>query len=294
MSEKLMELRKLCEESIADWNKAMKENDAAAMARVEDVLREREGDYAKQSADELYQRCKETGDPILAAIRAYSYPILKHKIEREDGVVTGMVIVDDREKQVDLIKLCKYCELVDLWKYKVEKLGMLLALRAGKELGLTTAEIKQVEKTYRMDKLAREVEMGKTPDSNTQICKTLQIVIDAILYEDNGKGKNKYAANNHDVAYLLMCHTRRGKGQLAVTVAKASFLHGLVVDVMHRIVCGKKYGLEYQLMKDEKQDEPVKAETKKVEAQPAAKPTEVAAEPTKVEVVEVEHPAASA
>lgn len=297
MSERLNELRKLCEESIVEWNKAFKANDAAAMNRIEETLRDQEGDYAKQSANELYQRCKETGAPIIAAVRAYSYPILKHRVEREDGVITGMVIVDDREKQIDLIKLCEYCELPTMWKYKVEKMGMLLALRAAKELGLTPAEMKQVEKTYKMDRLAREIEMGKTPDSNNQICKVMQIAIDAIIYEDNGKDKNKYAANSHDVAYMLMCHTRRGKGQLAVTVAKASFLHSLVVDVLHRIVCGKKYGLEYQLMKDDAKDSepaPKKTEKSTEVSAPKAKQTKVVEEPTEVVVIEPERKSADA
>lgn len=101
--------------------------------------------------------------------------------------------------------------------------------------------------------------------------------------EDNGKGKNTHRVNNHDVAYLLMCYTKRGKKVLSVAVAKNAYIHRLVLDVMHRIVTGKAYDLEYRMVSADKAkkvgDTKAKAETKpETKAEPA----------TEVETVVVE------
>lgn len=272
MSKQCMEIKDQLVDLINKYNVALKAKNLDDMTAIEKAVRDTEAEFANQSQQDMFSECKKAENPILEGVRRYTYPILKHKMERDGELITGMDLVDDREKQVDLVKLCKFCNLPTLWAYKVEKAGELLCIRTAKELGMTTDEIKQIAKTYRMAKAAEEVELGGTPTSNTQICKLLQKVIDDILFEDDGTGKNKYKVNSHDVAYLLMCYTKRGRKQLSVTVAKASFLHGLIVDVLHRIACGLKYGLEYQMIKEEKaaeaapeQAEPAKAAAPEVD-----------------------------
>lgn len=232
---------------INQYNEALKAKNLDAMTALEASIKDTEAEFALQSQNDLFAECKKAANPILEGVKRYTYPVLKHKIAN-DG--TGMSLVDDREKQIDLVKLCKFCTLPTLWSYTVEKAGELLCIRTAKELGMTTDEIKVVANTYRMEKKAKEIDLGGTPTSNNQICKLLQKVLDQILFEDDGTGKNKYKCNSHDVAYLLMCYTRRGRKQLYVSVAKNSFLNGLVVDVMHRITCGLKYGVEYAMVRE--------------------------------------------
>jgi len=252
MSRQCVEIKDQIISLIDTYNEALKEKNLDNMTAAEKALKDAEAEFAAQSQNDLFSACKQTENPILEGIKLYTYPILRHKIIRDGEIITGMELVDDREKQIDLVKLCKFCGLPTLWAYKVEKAGELLCIRAAKELGMTTDEIKRIAKTYRMAKAAEEVDLGGTPTSNTQICKLVQKVIDEILFVDDGEGKNTYKANSHDVAYLLMCYTKRGRKQLSVTVAKANFLHGLIVDILHRITCGLKYGLEYQMVKEEK------------------------------------------
>lgn len=271
LSKQCMDIKGRLVSLIDQYNEALKAKDLDNMTTLERAIHDTEAEFAAQSQDDLFSECKKATNPILEGVKRYTYPVLKHKMVRDGELITGMELVDDREKQIDLVKLCKFCQLPTLWAYKVEKAGELLCIRTAKELGMTTDEIKQISKTYRMAKAAEEVNLGGTPTSNTQITKVLQLVIDDILFEDDGNGKNKYKVNSHDVAYLLMCYTKRGRKQLAVTVAKASFLHNLVVDVMHRITCGLKYGLEYQMIKEEK-PEKVDAKTANKAAKKAAKP----------------------
>lgn len=256
---------------IGEYNAALKENDLAKAAYAEQELKEAEAAYAEAKCIEVFGELAKSENPVKAAVAMHSYLVVSHRPLREDGVVTGFEIVEDKVRQIDLVKFCEFCKLPTMWKYAVEKFNQLLAMRTATELKMTKAQIKKICNSFYMSDLARQVEMGGTPDSNTAICKQLQQVIDGIMFEDNGKGKNVHRVNNHDVAYLLMCYTKRGKKTLSVAVAKNAYIHRLVLDVMHRVVTGKAYDLEYRMVSADKakkvSDTKVKAEAK---AEPAA------------------------
>lgn len=258
----ISERRNDCIAKIDEYNAALKENDNAKMVKIEQELKENEAAYAEAKCEELFERLSKDENPVKAAITEHSYFVIAHKMRRgEGGVNEGFEIIEDKVRQIDLVKFCKYCHKDTDWQHNVEKFNQLLALRAANELKMTKAQIKKICDSFYMSRLAREVEMGGTPDSNTAICKQLQMIIDKVLYEDNGKGKNVYRANTHDVAYLLMCYTKRGKKVLSVSVAKNTYMHRLIFDIMHRVVTGKVYDLEYRMISD----------TKVVEAKAAAK-----------------------
>lgn len=301
MSKVLESLRKDIEVRINAYNGLIvKKGDFAEMNRLEGEIRDAEAAYAEQQMREVFDECKKQPEPILAAVERYDYPILAHRLNREEGVVTEMVLVEDRTKQIDLVKLCKALGIAHLWEYKVEKFGNLLCMRAAKELGWSDAQIKQIERLYYCNALSRKEDMGTVPTSNNQIVKLLQQVIDAVLPLDAETGKSKYRCNSHDVAYLLMAYTKRnGKKKLTIEVAKNSFVHRLVMDVMHRIVTGATYDLKYQMRKEEpaeanKADAPAPKKVKKAVVsetetvsipRPARKKAE--AEPAEVSAPEV-------
>lgn len=253
---------------IDEYNAALKKNDFAAMSNIEGQLKEAEASYAETKCNELFARLAKSENPIKQAVIEHSYLTTGHKVKREDGVIKGFEIAEDKSKQIDLIKFCKYCNKSVEWQYSVQKFNQLLAMRAATELKMTKAQIKAICDSFYMDDLARKVDLGETPDSNTAICKQLQMVLDAILFEDNGKGKNAYRVNNHDVAYLLMCYTKRGKKTLSVAVAKNEYVHRLIMDVAHRIVTEKTYDLEYRMISADKvsKTKTKPAEEKKAEA----------------------------
>ena len=277
IKESLMRERTKVISQIEAYNKALKENDAAKLAGIEQALREAEASYAEVKQTEVFGELQKTDNPVKAAITLHSFNVIGHRADREDGVVKGFELVEDKPKQIDLVKLCKACKLPTDWQYKVEKFNQLLALRTANELKMTKAQIKAICDSFYMNDLARQVDLGGTPDSNTAICKQLQKVFDEVLFEDNGSGKNVYRVNNHDVAYLLACYTRRGKKLLAIAVAKNAYIHRIVMDVMHRVVTGKTYDLEYKMTSAK-----VSAPETKADAKPADK-----AKPAKAEAPEV-------
>ena len=251
MSSTLETIRKDIEVRISAYNEALAKNDFARMNALENEIKECEKMYAEESMHEVIAGCRKTKDPMLEAIRVYSYGVLSHQIVREDGAVTGMKLVDDRTKQLDLLKLCNILGANHLWEYKIERFGNLLCMRAATELGLQDWQIKRIERLYYYHNIIQKEELGAIPTSNTQICKLLQEVIDSILFTAGDTGKNIYRCNNHDVAYLLMCYTKRnGKKKLTVEVAKTAYVRRIVMDVMHRIVIGGVYDLKYQMIKE--------------------------------------------
>lgn len=266
---------------INEYNESLKENDLAKCARLEQELKDTEAAYAEAKCIEVFGELAQSENPVKAAVAMHSYLVVSHKIKREEGSITGFEIVEDKVRQIDLVKFFEFIKQPTMWKYSVEKFNQLLALRTATELKMTKAQIQKICDSFYMNDLSRQVEMGGTPDSNTAICKQLQMVVDAILFEDNGKGKNVYRVNNHDVAYLLMCYTKRSnKKLLTVAVAKNAYIHRLVLDVMHRIVTGKSYDLEYRMVSAEK--------AKKVGDTKAKTEAKAKSAPAEVETVVVE------
>lgn len=287
MSKELERLQKDIEARIDAYNKMIvKKGDLTRLNRIENELRDAEAAYTEQQMRETFEWCKKQDEPILAAVKRYDYPVLAHRLIREDGIVTGMELVEGRTKQIDLVKLCKALGLSHLWEYKVERFGNLLCMRAAKELGWTDAQIKQIENLYYCNALSKQENLGTVPTSNNQIVKMLQQVIDAVLPMDPETGKAQYRCNSRDVAYLLMAYTKRnGKKKLTIEVAKNSFVHRLVMDVMHRIVTNSVYDLKYQM---------VKAAPVKVSEKPEASKNEDAEKNSDSEKVSIPRPARKA
>ena len=239
-------------EKIDEYNEALKENDAAKMGRIEQELKEAESAYSEAKCKEVFKELKQADNPIKAAVEKHSYLVVSHKTIREDGVVKGFEIVEDKPRQIDLVKLAKSCNVSPMWEHSVQRFNQLLAMRTAKDLKMSNAQIKKICDSFYMSDLARQIDLGGTPDSNRSIGKQLQLLVDGILFEDDGKGKNIYKVNSHDVAYLLKCYTRRGKKTLSVAVAKNAYMYRLVLDIMHRIVTGKSYDLEYRMVSTDK------------------------------------------
>lgn len=281
----LAERRATIEALIAEYNTALKENDAAKLNRVEIELKEAEAAYAEDKLGEVFSELSVDPNPVKAAIIRHSYEVVGHSKVSEGGVLLSIEIEDHREKQIDLLRFCKFCKLKTDWQYTVEKFNQLLCLRTANELHMTKTQINKICDSFYMNRLSRAIELGETPDSNTAICKQLQKVCDEILFEDNGKGKNVYRVNNHDVSYLLMCYTRRGKKVLNVAVAKSAYVQRLVMDVLHRVLTDKTYDVEYKMVSDTqkaREAAKAKAEEEKAKKVSAKKATADGTEEVKV------------
>lgn len=238
------------EASIAEMKKAQINGDLKALNDAESALKKQEKEYASLAVHNEYDALKETEQPFDAAVRKRTYNTLKHVAKTaEDGTIIGYELVE-RQRQFDLLDLCRSLGIDTAWDYVLQCLNMHLTLRAGKELGYTKAEIAKIEVSYAMQKKAREIaEKGGDVTSNTQIKRALQELIDAMPTPVADDGGKVYKVNSYDVEYLKNCYCKKGKNTLAVATAKKGFLLGLVADILYRIATDGKYTVEYKAIK---------------------------------------------
>lgn len=130
-----------------------------------------------------------------------------------------------------------------MWTYAISKLNQLFCLDRAEALGASKAII---NKTYFLREKARDIELGKTPTSNTQLLNAVQEVVDMLVYVENEKTKhNTYKATSHDVAYLKAVYTRiSSKEELNVTVMNDRRFNDAIVRMMKKIITGGKYGVD--------------------------------------------------
>ena len=235
---------------LAAYNVALTENDFSASEAALAELKASEAQYAADKQAEVFAELKTAENPIEAGVRRHHYGVVSHKLNRENGVVTGAVETE-RARQVDLVALCEACGISSDWKFLVERFNQLLAVRTATELKIAPEKIKKIQTSYFMQETARKVELGATPMSNSALTKMLQAVIDAILFVDNGNGQNVYRVFAQDVRYLLGAYTTRSKQDiLTLRLAKTKTLHEIIADILHRIVVGRAYDVDVKFKKE--------------------------------------------
>lgn len=267
------------EAKLAEINKAIKEDSLDNFNTLMEEMKELEKQHAKARRDEVFCELKHTDNPIVEAITKHSFEYTKSKAERVDGVLKGYEL-GKATRQIDLVAFCTYCKLDASWQYDLELLNQLLTMKVAEELGMSQAEINRIAKSYFLSKKARERANGGTPTSSNQLVKMLQKVLDGVVFADNGKGKNAFKVNNHDIAYIFATYSKKDKKEvLKVSVSKHSDLNRLFADVAHRVLTGKKYGLSYRAYTDEELAV-IKAEAKKKIEQSKVSETPAESAPT--------------
>lgn len=195
-------------------------------------------------------------EPMKEAIEQLSIATisLKPNEDKDSGIIT--YTLEPASKQIDLVAFDEFCQKDNktiapdkLWMHKVEKFALLTTYRVMGELGLST---KKLEETYYISDIAKQIDMGKTPTSNSAMLKQLQAIVDAIIYEADGD-KNAYKVTSHDVAYLVAVMSKRSKSGVVVT-PRSSTMHQLIMDILHRIVTNGDYKVEYRTKKDAKSE----------------------------------------
>jgi len=241
--EKLMaSSEKALDAAIAAFMKGLKDQKVDAMDEAEAAAEKAVKEYGEAAEGFVFAQCKASDHPLRTAVTLHSYSVLAYKIKREDNVTTGMEKVS-REKPIDLVKLARLCTLPVGWAHDVEGLNQSLTLRVGKDLGLTTEELRSMAKSYYMSKVVDAIDAGKTPLSNNQLVLKMQGIADAML------GPDVVKVISRDIAYIVATQTKKGRGRLGVAAANHATMHRLVLDVLHRCITGGTYEVEFKTYK---------------------------------------------
>lgn len=238
--EKLVAYKATAEAKALEYNAAMQEARFADALKIEDEITEAVNEYTALARTMCFEECKNTPDPMLTAIKTLQFVTIAVKDEKiEDEKLTKRTIIE-RNANIDLVKLHKYCEGIGHdkdWYHLVQKMNYHLTLSQCERLGV---DPKSVKDSYLMSDVARSKDFGKNPTSNTTLLKTLQTVITAMIGDE-------YKAISHDVNYLvdIYCKKKNGKA-LTVSVANHKYLVGYLAEVCNRIVTNGRYGVDFK------------------------------------------------
>ena len=240
---KLAELKSSVDEQVKVFNDAVQNGRFEESTKADKAMTGTINEYTATVRDMCFEECKATDDPMLAAVKTLSYVTIGVKDEQKGDDKVPVRVIVDKERQIDLLKLDKFCGGIGAdpnWMHVAQKMNFLLTAQKAKDLGLDPAKVND---SYAMSEIARQFEMGKNPNSKTNLLKTLQMVVTAMV----GDG---YKATSHDVNFLLSVYSKKNRKALTVSCANHRNFRGYVMEVCHRIVTNKSYELEYKTKRE--------------------------------------------
>ncbi len=182
---------------------ALREKDLAAYGTAMTALKNAVNDWNTLLCKRMYTEFLRAENPMIAAVEAFYIEIRKIKEDKADKseTVTG-VNIETKKARIDLEKFCEFSdgELSLTWAHDSAKLLALLSLRETDVYNIKPSEL--AKKSFYFASQVRAKKEGETPDSNTQIVRLLQKIIDEAIFVDDGTGKNKYKCTNHDLAFI--------------------------------------------------------------------------------------------
>lgn len=240
---KLAQLRSETEALVKDYNDAIQNGKFEDASKADKAMTEKINEYTATVRDMCFEDCKNTDNPMLTAVTTLSFVTIGVKDEQKGDDKVPVRAIVDKERQIDLLKLHKYCGSIganENWSSIAQKMNFLLTAQKAVDLGI---DPKVVNDSYAMSEIAREFDMGKNPTSKTNLLKTLQMVITAMLGE-------QYKATSHDVNFLMSVYSKKNRKALTVTCANHRYFRNYLAEVCHRIVTGKTYELDFKTKKD--------------------------------------------
>lgn len=223
------------------------ETAATMLQKNEKATDEAVNEYTSHAKALCFAECAETDDPMLEAVKRLTYESIcvKDTENKDEGTIVRTR--EPKARRIDLAQLHKYVDggigHEKDWNAKAEKLNFLLTVRQATRLGI---DPKAINDSYYISDIAKQIDMGKNPTSNTNLLKTLQIVIDAMIGPD-------FKATSHHVNDMVDTYTKRSnKTALARKVANHSTFRQELAEICHAIVLAKGYTLEYKTKKESK------------------------------------------
>lgn len=237
----LDEIKDSINEAASNYLIAVSANDLESATIAENDIKEYEIEYAETSRVNCFIRIRNADNPMHEAIKEYDYHVIKHTFDRNEcGDVCGIKISEAR-RPIVLPKICRFCGFSSAFTAKISKLNILTRLIGITGItdaneyvkAATDALAKSNDVPAYVIEIARKIESGKTPTSNTQICKLLQEIYDDILFIDNGDGKNVLRATNYDVNFFKHRQSKAGKHVGSVAFFNDSKAVATIFEMMH-------------------------------------------------------------
>lgn len=243
---KKAELRTKAEEQVKVYNDAIQNGKFEEALKADEEITKAVNEYTSIVREECFDECKSAENPMLEAVTRLTFTTIGTKDNKKGEEKIPVREVIDKDRAIDLLKLHKAVDggigVEKNWAHKAEKLNFLLTAQKAVDLGIKSEKLKEIHDSYAMSEIAKQIDMGKTPTSKTNLLKTLQTVITAMLGEE-------VKATSHDVNYLMSIYSRKNRKALTVTCANHKYFRGYLAEICHHIVTGNPYEVEYKKAK---------------------------------------------
>ncbi len=255
INEKLAQLKIEAETLTNQYNEFYQEGKFSEASDIDTKIQEKINEYTQTARTFVFDRIIETENPMKTAVTMLRYRTIAAKDGKTDGEEKIPVrTIVEVEKTINLNALAKYAKEHggktighdEKWPHMVQKLNFLLCAKVCTEIGVPAPDGKlkpvkpeQVNGSFAMSEIARELNMGGTPTSKTQLLKQLQMVVTAML----GDG---FKATSHDVGFLVNAYTRKSAKALTLACANNNQMTNLCAEICHRIVTEAAYNAIYK------------------------------------------------
>ncbi len=237
------ELRAKAEDLARDYNDAVQNGNFNAATKLNTEIEDTVNEYTSIARQECFDKLKATEDPMLAAVKELTFMTIRAKDTKVGDEKIPVRIVEDIDKPIDLLKLHKAVPdgigKDKNWSSMIEKLNFLMTAQKAVDLGIDPTSIND---SFAMSDIARKIDMGKTPTSKTNILKTVQSIVTAMIGEE-------FKATSHDVNFLMSVYSRKNRKALTVSCSNHKYMRQYMMEICHRIVEGKSYAIEYRTIK---------------------------------------------
>ena len=240
---------KIARETLETVRKALRDGKLPEYTDGMTDLKKKVAELNKCLCNVEYEKLLQTDAPMISAVKQFYVNGWKVKEEKdkETEAIIG-VNLEEKQSRIDLEEFCEFGNLDRKWAHDCELLRDLLEVQKTEVYSMKPADL--AKKSYYFISAMKKKAEGETPDSNTQIVRLLQQIIDEAIYIDNGKGKNAYKCNNHDIAFILDAVTKfdpKGKCSIQTlnarqfkTVMMSVFAHCLGESIVVKTAKAKK------------------------------------------------------
>ena len=206
--------------------------------------------YAVTKKEEVFAALKKCENPMLEAIKQLTYKVIVVKESVPEGKKYKTKSIEDKDVNIDLIALDKYCggnigNNPD-WLAAVKFLLACVSIRHGKDLN-DDAAVKEIEKSEAFTNLSAELrEQILGGKKAGQICAdkystgALNVVITLMLGEEYAKADDNYSR------YLVKCGVKKGREKLTLNTVNKKAFTAILAEIIHGIIFEIRPTLKYK------------------------------------------------
>lgn len=243
-SERISALNKV----LGDRNSTDKEK-----SKMKDALQNAVNEFNVEVRNVDFDTFLGTENPMYSACLACFHTFATLKITKDKVTNVEEASIGTKKEVVDLKALERYNKEQQLanngqWPFWVARFAQLLTGSAVKDVG---ADYERFKTKYAISTTAENVQFkAKNPVSNTSMAETLQEIVDAIVFVDNGKGLNTLKVKNCDAKYVHSAFTKDSNKGVGLDTKSASQMEKVITKMIHHLITGDPYIVNYREKKD--------------------------------------------